>query len=418
MGYDFSELDAELAALGNVPANVAELARSFAGVELSLAAVDRALEALGAQVSVPVSVPPVRPAPSAEDSSDALTRSGEIALPDPVPTNEAPDSGELALDAPSPRSGSYALSDIDDDSDDDFEAEFAALAAPDALLSPPRTSSAPPASGAEEAPAPAEASPPAALREEEPREAVAREAEPFEPFPHEEEAHDEEAREVAEPASSDEHGANGAALSEDEDPEPLLALFDADLPEDTEVSAAVPLAHLVEPAAPRSTALRDPDAEFDALFEEATSPSAIPPGPEALEDEGDNVDDLLRDLTSQPAPPPTSEPPKAAQSTAAAPASSSPLQAEALFDDEDLDDPTHVVDRAALGSLRQPLEQSDNPFPAEEELPSAEFEILIDEDEDEVAKTVPPRSPPPPPPPSGADKRPSFLGRLFGPKKD
>ena len=47
MGFDFSAIDAELSTLGPEPAELATLARRFAGELGSLAEVDRALEALG-----------------------------------------------------------------------------------------------------------------------------------------------------------------------------------------------------------------------------------------------------------------------------------------------------------------------------------------------------------------------------------
>src|SRR5690606_12007846 len=305
----------------------------------------------------PGHAPTVSAAPLARGTDDAMTRSGEIALPDPVPPR-APDSTELSLDAQSPRSGSYALSDIDDDSDADFEAEFAALASPEAL----RASSHPPEaphreSSLELEEGPAAESLSARRHAEAPGDAARPEARP-------------------EPSSVE--------LYEDEDdPEPLLALFDADDRDATEVSAAAPLAHLAQPARTRSTAARDPDAEFDALYDEATSPSAIPPEAQALEPDGDTADDLLRDLDSQAPPAPLpSEPP----STPGSPEISFAQESARSFSevdglDDDLDDPTHVVDRAALGALKEALKEDDNPFASEEELPSAEFEIVMRSEE-------------------------------------
>ena len=63
-----------------------------------------------------------------------------------------------------------------------------------------------------------------------------------------------------------------------------------------------------------------------------------------------------------------------------------------------------------------------DPFPAEEELGSSEFEIVLDEAgaaKDIIRSDRPaaPKKSPPPPAAAPEDKRPSFLGRLFG-KKD
>jgi len=66
-----------------------------------------------------------------------------------------------------------------------------------------------------------------------------------------------------------------------------------------------------------------------------------------------------------------------------------------------------------LAAIRSSAPPGDNPFRNEEELGSSEFEIVMDAESD-------PSRPPLPPFSTGAagdEKRPSFLGRLFG-KKD
>src|SRR5262249_34242080 len=74
----------------------------------------------------------------------------------------------------------------------------------------------------------------------------------------------------------------------------------------------------------------------------------------------------------------------------------------------ELEDHTEVSD--TLAAIRSSVPPDGNPFPNEEELGSSAFEI---------AREAEPDQPPPPPPPGGTgeEKRPSFLGRLFG-KKD
>jgi hypothetical protein len=112
MGFDFSRLDAELAALGEVPANLAELARSYAGTQGSLADTDALLATLGAPVDLQAFAAPALPAsPPRRAPAAPPPKSEEIALPEPVANGPSPASGELALDGAVPRSGSFALDD-------------------------------------------------------------------------------------------------------------------------------------------------------------------------------------------------------------------------------------------------------------------------------------------------------------------
>jgi hypothetical protein len=255
--------------------------------------------------------------------------------------------------------GSFALDGFEDEGDADFEAEFAALAAPlKAAAQPVETKSQPDA---------ARAAPPPPLS--------------LDPEP---------------------SAADGP-----------LALFD--LPGDVAMTAPPQASGQPErkpsarpeskrdlgPPSERPAAPRDPDAEFDALFADATSPSGVPATPtvEAGEDE-DSVDDLLRDLSSPRLP--------------------LDLAAEAGLADA-LESDLEGVEPAQAGAAQK--RDADNPFPTEEELASSEFEIVMDEDEEDdsasaTGKPPPAGKPRPPQPPPAPEKRPSFLGRLFGPKKD
>jgi hypothetical protein len=118
-------------------------------------------------------------------------------------------------------------------------------------------------------------------------------------------------------------------------------------------------------------------------------------------EETDNVDALLRDLGSPRVP------------SRVGPVADGGRGVE-------IDDPTDVMDFDAV--TNPPPGSSDNPFPSEEELPSSDFEIVLDDDDDAAGMTDEPaaraKPPSPPPPPTQGEKRPSFLGRLFGPKKD
>jgi hypothetical protein len=151
------------------------------------------------------------------------------------------------------------------------------------------------------------------------------------------------------------------------------------------------------PAALSHPQSRDPDAEFEAIFSDATSPSGIPTKGFGMgEDDSPSAEELLTGLETS------------------------------VSDEEpEPEDRTEVMTLGTLGAAI-PIVKDDNPFRDEQEIGSSEFEIVLDEETPSEAKAAPPpaskpprRSPPPPVPPSGStnlDKRPSFLGRLFGRK--
>lgn len=419
MGLDYSELDAQLTALGAVRSDILQIARRHAGDMGSLSEIDQMLSSLGSGVPLTASpgrsAPKKRPAPQlvsapaqpaaqtkvtapspdetaspvepeAAAASPAPERSGpphseEIALPDPVQEHDrSPRSGELSLDGPTPRSGSFALDptpsepSLDEAADADFEAEFAALSGADTTATKSLN--------------------PKSLRPTEPPESEPPEAQAPEPVQ--------------------------LVSDEDEETDAVLALFDAiESTPEAEAVALEPtpfetpaslsslggLSDELEPSiAPPPTGSRDPDAEFDALFDEASSPSSVPSSP-APDGDQDSVDDLLRDLGS----------PRMPQDLAAKATREDPLS----FDDE-LDDPTEIFDSSAFDAVAGALDKAAPSAPDLEE--DLEIEMDIDEvieDEPPPITSKPPVTPPRPPPrtssaPAGAEKRPSFLGRLFG----
>jgi|GEM_PF-3741756 len=434
MGFDLSELDAQLAALGGVRADALQIARILAGDTRSLAAVDQALAELGNAVKLaappavrvgspasqpkPQGTPPRAPSPAAAvpqaaakppasvpapapDSEPpaapvqrgaAPPQSAEIALPEPVQHEASPRSGELALDAPAPRSGSFALdvpaddTSLDEDTDSDFEAEFAALSGADTQAGKPQPDK------------------PRSIRPQ----ASSRSPKPISIAP----------KPVSEPPPP------LSVSADDEETDAVLALFDAaaNAPESPSRAPSAPLSFgglsaELEPsvAPPASNSPRDPDAEFDALFDEASNPSSMPVGPSA--DSGqDSVDDLLRDLGAP-------RVPKDLAVSAAVRNASRPV------DDELGEDPTGIFDSSVFDAITGGPEKS-RAKPAQAAPADDDFEIDMDMDEltdDEVQaapkhkpKPAPPKMPPQPPlPPGGVEKRPSFLGRLFGgPGKD
>jgi hypothetical protein len=398
MGFDFVEPDTALSALGQVPDNAAELARTYAGTLGSLREVDVLLAELAQGVAVtfraaarpapkpPAQAPTLKAPPSATHTQALEARPAappaapslqESAVGAAKPTaspKSAPQSEEIALSEPisaerpstgeAPRSGSYALEGFEDEGDADFEAEFAALAAP--LARPEK--------------APASARGAADRADAEPNVGTA-----------------------LDPVSGPlEEALDNAplALVDLPDPVPLAPLAAA--PARQEASSRPSKAAAAQGLRTEPSAARDPDAEFDALFADATSPSSVPLA-SALESEAqeDSVDDLLRDLGS----------PRVPQEL------SSPDAEFAAALGDDLEAESHTLES---GAAAEPLTQSDNPFPTEEELASSEFEIVLDDDAPQQAtdKPAPKARPPQPPPPAAGDKRPSFLGRLFGPKKD
>ena len=360
MGFDFSAIDAELSTLGPEPAELATLARRFAGELGSLADVDRALEALGVAVELPpaparpalrleyVPTPAERDAPLELQVDDdelgasvdaALTpmlsidppanvggpspQSGEIPLPEPVrrAVEQEPISGELSLDAEAPTSGSFEL--------------------------PSET--------------PAVSQPSAPLHSDYPALSV------------------------------------DAVAEDDEDADALFASFQSAPPATTPAGGArlKGLSDLPpggEKPESWSGSSRDPDAEFDAIFSDATSPSGLPTRGFAFsDDESPSAEDLLTGLEAPMAP------------------GVEPLEAE---------DSTEIIDSRTLGSITANAKSEDNPFRDEEEFGSTDFEIVMEEEGEAPGKDAK-KTPPPPLPNKPADpndKRPSFLGRIFGRK--
>ncbi len=150
-------------------------------------------------------------------------------------------------------------------------------------------------------------------------------------------------------------------------------------------------AHEEEPDTQDVTVGRDPDAEFDALFDDATRPSGLPGAPRFDTDEGiPSQGDLLRALTG----------PDQTESDAAT---------NALYAELSSADRTDLVDASTVTGYLDPL-------PAAQELDSSEFEIVLDEvgDAGNLVRSQPPDAVEP----DNRDKRPSFLGRLFGRKDD
>lgn len=328
MGLDLSGIDAELASLGDVPGDLDTWAEEQARELRTLEQIDAALQALseGVSISEPRQAP-VRPRPAAASAPSAV----EV---------RRPKSGEINLGEPVQRrldSGSSELTLLDSDRprsgsfelpDQDLRTE---RNQPDVFASPRR-------------PAQAQVSPISFQPDSEPPQV---ELTPLAIDPHD----------------------------DDEDQEnKLIALFTDEQPEpDTIVS-------LEE---------RDPDAEFDALFDEATHPSGIPTRSLEIDDDAISPDDLLSGLSA----------PAERESDALT---------SSLFNDLDLGDATQLTDSKTLDAHL-------DPFPSEEELGSSEFEIVLDED-GEAKDLVPSR--PPDETTSGGDKRPSFLGRLFGRKDE
>jgi hypothetical protein len=380
MGFDFSALDAELAALGTEPADVLQLAAHFAGSLSSLADADRALSELDQGIAVArpaaprleltrlpepetdhvplelsdeelttheVDAPPMPLAgePRLLELSGHRPESGEMALPEPVKRPpEDPISGELALvDSEPPTSGSFAL-----------PANDGRAAEED--LSPVFTSDLP--------------SIPAQPRSERPPPAASGGVHTYSEGP-------------------ELHVGDLSAEDDDPDTQAVFAAFDG--PPSPAPSGETRLKGLSDlPAAPPG---RDPDAEFDAIFSDATSPSGLPTrGYGGGDEEAPSAEELLTGLETS------------------------------MSDGEpEPEDHTEVMTLGTLGAAI-PIVKDDNPF--DDELGSSEFEIVLDEGAPEEAAPAAPgkppkRSPPPPLPPSGStslDKRPSFLGRLFGRK--
>jgi hypothetical protein len=370
MGFDLSHIDAELTALGEVPADLDASRTALAGLDLSsLSAVDAALTALGepadaASFKLAVKALPVfstdeveetqEPSEAAASVDEARPKSGEIALGEPVRRREPPppQSGELSLDADPPRSGAFELpSEIEDDAlhemapADDGQPPLLADVTPISFQAPASMGNAP------------------------------------EPTREELDASIDDALSLL---SDDDFEADfeadlGPALSG----EPITT-DDAVPDEPTSLDMAAEVRDALE---------RDPDAEFDALFDDATNPSGIPTRPE---EDDLNVDALLDGLRG-----PT-DPPRQTEADAATRALLGELEGES----------TDIIDSSRF-------QASLDPFPEEEELGSSEFEILLG-DEGTASDIVPAMGTTKKPTsnkPGTPEKRPSFLGRLFGRKE-
>lgn len=311
MSSDFSAFDAELDALAAGVISGSGLADAFLLGARELADIDDLLDELARDVrSLPARARPFQP-PASE----------EIVLPEPV-AREAPslDSGEISIEAKTPRSGSFAL---------DEAAHHAPHGRDDTLeiLDDSELSVEPE---------------PASLFEPAPRDSDER------AFP----------REVAAAATPSvratavehsERAAHGSA-------QPPAALFErADAQFELESESAD--AH-------------DGDAAFAELFADARRQSSMP-SPEQQHTEGDPAED------------------------------------------------TETFDSSVLGL--EPARNIEHAL-AHDDLDSTEYELVLEGDvklEDDVKEeAVPPSEPPPARRPSQApEKRPSFLGRLFGRKE-
>ncbi len=374
MGFDLSHIDAELTALGEVPADLDASRAALAGLDLSsLSAVDAALTALGepadaASFKLELKALPAFSIDEAHETQEtqaaqelsetaasvdeARPKSGEIALGEPVRRREPPQSGELSLDADPPRSGAFELpSEIEDDAP--HEMEPADDSQPPVLADVTPISFQPPA-GMGNAPAPT--------------------------------------REELDASIDD-----ALSLLSDDDFE---ADFEADLgpalsAEPITTDQAVPdePTSLDMAAEVRDALERDPDAEFDALFDDTTHPSGIPTRPE---EDDFNVDALLDGLRG-----PT-DPPRQTEADAATSALLGELEGES----------TEVIDSNSF-------QASLDPFPEEEELGSSEFEILLGDDgtASDIVPAMGTTKKPASNKPGTPEKRPSFLGRLFGRKE-
>jgi hypothetical protein len=192
-----------------------------------------------------------------------------------------------------------------------------------------------------------------------------------------------------------------------------------------EVAAAqpeLPVATAVDPDGVAPELKRDPDAEFDALLADARPPSVFPQR-HTLEAQGASAEPSARDahaadedvLAALAGDGPATEKPVAA---ATAP-SVYPEEPTTEVDDAiEIDvgvpfegEPTDVLEHQALG-----MNAASNDANGVEEIDLADLELAMDEDE--------PPHPPPLPDPRATpaeqaphEKRPSFLGRLFGPRK-
>jgi len=332
MGFDLSGIDAELSALDPSPHELESLgARSTVALG-TLSDVDASLAALESSLDQPlVLIEPVIPRVPVY-KPEPRPRSGEINLGKPVQRRSEPSpvSTELTLlDSDRPSSGAFELDDVTA-RNEDFEVDpFASPKRPRQLDVNPISLS---------------------------------------------------------PAGSRAPGIELTPIAID----PLSAEKKIDLAEASSALFSTAGEGEGEPDTIVLSEDRDPDAEFDALFDEATHPSGIPTRNFDADDETLTADDLLSGLTD----------PNERESEAAT---------NALFAELEAADNTDIIDAKTLeGHL--------DPFPSEEELGSSEFEIVLDGDGE--AKDLVPSRPPEELALGATEKRPSFLGRLFGRKDE
>lgn len=379
MGLDLSGIDAELDALGEVPRDLDAWISAQASELRSLSEVDGALSKLAEGVAEPRHVPNAAPRPvQARPLPAPIAAPSAQARPLPAPTVQAPSAQARPLPAPAVQTPSAqarpaqapaiqtpSLSQLDDLRPESGEIDLGEpVQRRDDLASKELTlfDSDRPRSGSFELPE-------QDLRTE--RNEVDVFASPKRPKP----------REAMPISLQTERASAPIELT------PLAVDFQDDDDEEQKLFAS--FTDQAEPDTIVSFEERDPDAEFDALFDEATHPSGIPLRNLEADDDAISADDLLSGLT-------------------APPARESDALTSALFADLELGDATQLTDADTVAAHL-------DPFPSEEELGSSEFEIVLDADGE--AKDLVPSHPPDAGPPS-ADKRPSFLGRLFGRKDE
>jgi hypothetical protein len=445
MAFDLSAVDAELEQLGRAPDDPLDLARSFAGAVGSLAQVDHALSALAKvgdageplyvtrpqrtpmRSAIPAPPPsPLRermesePEPAPPESSEAARSvlPGAI-LPASIPPSRGwgtlpPESNEPAERREDGQPDSAWADSLHPDSvapaelsqDEDFSER-----------QPPRSGTVPSLSPASERPAEA-----AALTQ-------SQEIVLPDPIPHEELS--TESGELSLDARAPGSGSFNLSTSPSTSPQSSSRIYAAaqDFSNlvDDEVQDALDGSRPLSMGAPASAQPapvsmdRDPDAEFDALLSEATDPRGIPTG--SLHGEVD-TDDLLRGLEIDELE--EEELPSAQESEADQATHEADALARSLFENSEFEDSegdqTEILDRAAALAIEAQAPEGDSGreeiLLSDEELDPDELEIMMD---DEPARPpVPASSKMPPPPPSAAapEKRPSFLGRLFGGKRE
>jgi hypothetical protein len=216
---------------------------------------------------------------------------------------------------------------------------------------------------------------------------------------------------------------------------PALAAVSADAPEPEPHAAE----HTLNDASPRLLSsgelalsaesgslllTRDPDAEFDALLADATAPHGVPSNallgtlgasdPEALVQGLDTSDELVAAVVGDRRP---SQPGAAASSSP--PSGPAARQSPDASIDIPIDgESTEVFDDETIGAIKAAS------IAPPEELELSDLEMELDEEDTLQGAEAP--KPPPLPPTRGStpgentqvDKRPSFLGRLFGKREE